>query len=75
MFEFRFIFHWILSNLLLVSIGSDNGLSPSRRQAIVWINDGLVYWRIYASLVLNQLRPVPSRQNAFRLANGCAALM
>ena len=24
------------------SIGSDNGLAPIRRQAIIWINDGLV---------------------------------
>ena len=38
------------------SIGSDNGLAPSRRQAIIWTNDGLVYWHIYASLYLNQLK-------------------
>ena len=31
------------------SIGSDNGLAPNRRQAIIWINDGLGYWCIYAS--------------------------
>ena len=24
-------------------------------QAIIWTNDGLVYWRIYASLRLNEL--------------------
>ena len=30
--------------------GSDNGLAPTRRQAVTWTNDGLVYWRIYASL-------------------------
>ena len=35
------------------SIGSYNGLAPRRRQAIIWSNDGLVYWRIYASLGLN----------------------
>ena len=29
---------WQLSPQL--SIGSDNGLAPSRRQAIVWTNDG-----------------------------------
>ena len=28
---------------------------PSRRQAIIWTNDGLVYWRIYASLRLSEL--------------------
>ena len=26
-----------------------------RRQPIIWTNDGLVYWRIYASLGLNEL--------------------
>ena len=25
-----------------------NGLAPNSRQAIVWTNDGLVYWRMYA---------------------------
>ena len=36
------------------SIGSCNGLAPIRRQAIVWTNDDLVYWRIHASLVLDE---------------------
>ena len=27
-----------------------------RRQAIIWTNDGLVWWRIYVSLGLNELR-------------------
>ena len=31
-------------------IGSDNGLSQNRWQAIIWTNDGLVYWRIYVSM-------------------------
>ena len=35
--------------------GSDNGLAPARRQAIIWTNDGLGWWRIYASLDLNVL--------------------
>ena len=34
------------SNQQFASIGSDNGLAPNRRQAIIWTNDGLVYWRI-----------------------------
>ena len=25
--------------------GSDNGLTPARRQAIIWTNDGLLCWR------------------------------
>ena len=36
-------------------IGSDNGLMPSRQQAIIWTNDGLVYWWIDALLALNEL--------------------
>ena len=40
-------------------IGSDNGLAPARRLAIIWPNDGLVYWRIYASLGLNELKARP----------------
>ena len=34
MYEFRLKFH---SNLFF---GSDNGLAPTRRQAIMWTNDG-----------------------------------
>ena len=33
-----------------VIVGSDNGLAPNKRQAIIWSNGGLVYWRIYASV-------------------------
>ena len=41
--EFRLKFHWSLflrSNQQFSSIGSDNGLAPARRQAIIWNNDG-----------------------------------
>ena len=38
------------------NFGSDNGLVPVSRQAIVWIKDGQVYLRIYASLGLKELR-------------------
>ena len=31
------------------SNGSDNGLAPSRRQAIIWINDVIFHWRIHGS--------------------------
>ena len=58
MYEFRLRFHWSLflrSKKQYSSIGSDNGLVPTRRQAIIWTNDGLSYWRIYASLGLNEL--------------------
>ena len=43
MFEFELNFTKIWSqgsNQQYSSINSDNGLSPSRRQAIIWANDG-----------------------------------
>ena len=39
MLEFRFKCHCSL-NWQHSSIGSDNGLAPARRQAIIWTNDG-----------------------------------
>ena len=44
------------SNQQYSIIGSDNGMAPTRRQAIIWTNDGLGCWRIYASLSLSELR-------------------
>ena len=29
---------------------------PNRRQAIIWANDSIVYWRIYASLSIDELQ-------------------
>ena len=46
----KYVVWWTIS-----SIGSDNGLVPNRRQAIIWTNDGIVYRRIYASLDLIDL--------------------
>ena len=43
MFEFGLKFHWSLFlrvELTNSSIGSDNGLVPSRQQTIIWTNDG-----------------------------------
>ena len=56
MFEFRLKFHWSLFLRVQLAIfsefkfqiqiqfiqinGSDNGLAPSRLQAIIWTNDG-----------------------------------
>ena len=50
---------WISIKISLIIIVSDNGLAPTRRQAVIWTNDGLVYWRIYASLGLNDLTHMP----------------
>ena len=36
-----------------IIVGLDKGLVPNRQQAIIWNNDGIVYWHIYASLGLD----------------------
>ena len=50
-FEIQIIFLWNVFlkvyNWQYVIIGSDNGLASNKQQAIVWTNDGLVYWRTY----------------------------
>ena len=38
------------SNFQVASIGLGAGFLPRRCRAIIQINDGLVYWRIYTSL-------------------------
>ena len=54
------IFCWILFlNWQYAGIGSDNGLTPKRRQAIIWTNGSLVYWRVYVSLGLDDLKTNP----------------
>ena len=45
----------LVSNWQYDSIGSDNGMAPNRRHAIIWSNVGMLYWRIYASLSPNEL--------------------
>ena len=50
--------HWNLFprvQSLIWEHSSDISLAPFRRQAIIWSNDGTVYWRIYSSLGLNEL--------------------
>ena len=48
--------HWSLVLWFqLDSVGSGKGLALIRRQAIIWTDDGLVYWHIYVSLGLNEL--------------------
>ena len=53
--NFQLSFDWSLFLNIQLTICSDNGLAPIRRQAIIWSNDGLVYWCICASLGLNKL--------------------
>ena len=45
------------------SIGSDNGLAMHRRQAIIWTNDGIGYWRRYVSLMMTQVPYMPFKAN------------
>ena len=50
--EFCLRFLWISFikvGLEYSSIGSDNGLAPTVRQAIIWTNADPVHWRIYAA--------------------------
>ena len=59
---------WIFINISLkfipkgpidnISIGSDKGMVLNRRQAVVWTNGGLNYWRIYASSGLELIHDV-----------------
>ena len=57
-FLFWLKFHWNLFptvNRKYAIPGSDNGLVPNRQQAIIWTNDGIVWWWAYAWLSLNDL--------------------
>ena len=52
------LIHWNLYqvyNQQWVSVASDNGTVSNRRQAIIGTDDGLFYWRIYASLGQNEI--------------------
>ena len=64
-----FNFHWKLflrvQRCQYYSIGSDDGLAPIRRQAIIWNNYGIVYWRINAPLGLNQSSRDLQRKRSF----------
>ena len=48
-------FSWDCANFVL-SFSYDNGMGFNRWQAIIWTNDGLVYWCIYMSFSLDELR-------------------
>ena len=44
------------SNWQYGNIGSDNGLAPNRWQAIFWTNVVVLYWLIYVSIDLHELK-------------------
>ena len=55
---FWYKFRWNLFPRISITTSQHwfrNGLVPKRWQAIIWSNDGIVYWRIYASLSHNEL--------------------
>ena len=59
MYEFWLRFPWSLFRRIQCTI-PHQWLSPVRRQTFIRTNDDLVYWRIYASLGLKELKvPVP----------------
>ena len=47
--DFTEVGSWV-SNYQYSSIGLNNGLSPNRRQAIIWTNADPIHWRIYVAL-------------------------
>ena len=42
MYEFLLKFYWSLFNQQYSTIGSDNGLVSTGRQAIIWTDDGVL---------------------------------
>ena len=50
----KFVPNVPINNLL--SVGSDNGLAPNRRQAIIWTNAYPIHWRRYAALEGGELK-------------------
>ena len=68
-YVFRLRLNWILFlkvQLTIAHIVLDNGLAPSRRQAIIWTNAHQIHWRIYAALGEDVL---PSRRQAIIWTN------
>ena len=53
-----------------MSIGLDNGLTPIRRPTIIWTNDSLICWSLYASLGLNKLRTTSNWKEGIMLWDG-----
>ena len=68
MLYFAWNFIWYLGfswQLIRIGFGSHNGLAPNICQAIIWTNNCLVYWHIYASLEWNQLRQAVTDRHVF----------
>ena len=51
------VVHKVQSNNIS-AFGSDNGLTPTRRQAIIWTKANPILWRIYAALGGDELSSI-----------------
>ena len=59
-------------------IGPDNGLSPGRRQAIIWTNDGILLiglLEINFSEILIEMHPFHSRHSSVKWRSLCLSPM
>ena len=56
---------------VLLTISWDNGLAPNRRQVSISTNDGIVIWRIYGSLWLNEFKVLNRCNERTRKDNKC----
>ena len=45
-----------------INIGPGNGMTSNNWEAIIWTDDGLFYWHIYASIGLNELIKISDMQ-------------
>ena len=57
---------------ILTIIGSDNGLSPGRRQAIIWTNDGiLLIWTLATNLseILSEINAYSFKKMHLKMAS------
>ena len=69
--------HWGRVTHICVSkltiIGSDNGLSPGRRQAIIWTNDGiLLIWtfRTHFNEIVSEIHTFSFKKMHFKMSSG-----
>ena len=57
----------------LTIIGSDNGLSPGRRQAIIWTNDGILLirtFRTHFSEIISEINTFSFKEIHLKMSSG-----
>ena len=65
------VMHICVSKLTI--IGSDNGLSPGRRQAIIWTNDGILLirtFRTHFSEIVSEIHIFSFKKMYFKMSSG-----